>query len=495
MYRHSAVIFIFTFITPFSLAQDIEEIVVTADYRQSSINAVNASVTVLDETLIQQKNAQHLEDILNNAPNLNFSSGASRARFYQIRGIGERGQFTEPLNPSVGVIIDGVDFSGIGNAAMLYDVEQVEILLGPQGTRYGSNALAGLINLRSKQPTDAFAFGAQMEAANYDSKGLAAYVSGPVSKQLGYRLSMQNIASDGFSNNLFLDRPTNKRDETTLRGKLVWQATPDIRLDLNASLMDLDNGYDAFSLDNIRDTLADEPGFDRQRSNLISGNLSVDSSPYFSLEANIGYGDADIEYGYDEDWVHEGFHPFEYSSTDYYFRDRSTSSGELKLLSKDRSALFGGTTDWVVGLYSLQQGVDLRRVYTYLPGDFSSNYEIDRLATYAETSTALGDSLSLTVGLRLERFQGDYHDSDALAFGPDDNLYGGKLALNWYTAADNLVYLSASRGYKTGGFNTDGSLDAELREFDSEQLWNYELGFKGFLFDGSLQTRVAVFYM
>ena len=132
----------------------IEEIIVNADYRQSSINDIASSVTVLDANLIQNKNAQHLEDILANAPNVNFSSGASRARFYQIRGIGERGQFAEPLNSSVGVIIDGVDFSGIGNAALLYDVEQVEILLGPQGTRYGSNALAGLINLQSKAPTE-----------------------------------------------------------------------------------------------------------------------------------------------------------------------------------------------------------------------------------------------------------------------------------------------------------------------------------------------------
>ena len=114
-------------------APEIEEIIVNADYRQSSVNDMASSVIVLDENLIQRKNAQHLEDILLSAPNVNFSSGASRARFYQIRGIGERGQFSEPLNSSVGVIIDGLDFSGIGNAAMLYDVEQVEILKSQKG--------------------------------------------------------------------------------------------------------------------------------------------------------------------------------------------------------------------------------------------------------------------------------------------------------------------------------------------------------------------------
>ena len=107
----------------FSFAQEpespgIEEIIVNADYRRSDLNDIPSSVIVLDENLIQNRNAQHLEEILLNAPNVNFSSGSSRARFFQIRGIGERGQFSEPLNSSVGVIIDGIDFSGIGNASM-----------------------------------------------------------------------------------------------------------------------------------------------------------------------------------------------------------------------------------------------------------------------------------------------------------------------------------------------------------------------------------------
>ena len=65
---------------------------------------------------------------------MNYASGSSRARYYQIRGIGERGQFIEPINPSVGPLYDGVDLSGVGTIANLFDVEQVEILRGPQGT-------------------------------------------------------------------------------------------------------------------------------------------------------------------------------------------------------------------------------------------------------------------------------------------------------------------------------------------------------------------------
>jgi iron complex outermembrane receptor protein len=479
----------------FGQTAPIEEIVVTADFRQASVNDISASISVLDSALMQSRNALHLEDILLNAPNVNVSSGASRSRFYQIRGIGERGQFTEPLNSSVGLIIDGVDFSGIGNAAMLYDIEQVEVLMGPQGTRYGSNALAGLINLQSRAPTEELRYGMQLQGENYDSLGLAGYVSGPVSESLSYRLALQSLESDGFGTNLFLDKPTNTRDELTVRGKLRWEPAPDVTLDFTASLIDIDNGYDAFSIDNVRDTLADEPGEDRQDSRLGSLKLTMANFEPFTLEALTSIARSDTAYGYDEDWVYAGFHPDEYSSTDLFEREHDTVSGELRLLSTDAGALLGGRTSWVTGIYSLRQEVELARTYTFLPDVFHSNFDVDRLAIYADTSTELGTRWSLDAGLRSERYAAGYRDSDALNFDPEDTLFGGKLALNYHTDAGNLLYASISRGYKSGGFNTDGSLDADLREFDTEVLWNYELGFKGRLWDDKLQIQSALFFM
>ncbi len=473
----------------------LEEIIVNADYRQSSLNDISSSVTVLDANLIQQKNAQHLEDILFNAPNVNFSSGASRARFYQIRGIGERGQFSEPLNSSVGVIIDGVDFSGIGNAALLYDVEQVEILLGPQGTRYGSNALAGLINLQSKAPTNETSYGLQLENANHNSSGLAGYLSGSVSDQLRYRLSAQKIKTDGFNTNQFLLQDTNQRDEGIVRGQLDWSLSDNVQLDVTATIIDINNGYDAFSLDNVRDTLSDQPGIDRQQSDILSTKLSLSQFEKFRVEALLGYADSETEYAYDEDWVYSGFHPFEYSSTDQYFRDRETTSAELRFVSSDSGLIFSDTSDWIFGLYALQQKVDLRRVYTFLPADFSSRYDINRFAVYGEINSELSRNWSLSLGFRGENFNATYFDSNAVNFTPDENLFGGKLALNYRTLSNALLYASISRGYKTGGFNTDGSLDSDLREFNAEELMNYELGFKGALVNDQLQTQIALFFM
>ena len=144
----------------------IEEVVVTAEFRPMSAAAVPGSVSVLDPAASGDL-INHLDELLSRAANVNLTSGASRARFFQIRGIGERSQFVEPLNPSVGLIVDGVDLSGLGGAATLFDVQQVEVLRGPQGTLYGANAMAGLINVVTPDATENLSGSLQVDAGNY----------------------------------------------------------------------------------------------------------------------------------------------------------------------------------------------------------------------------------------------------------------------------------------------------------------------------------------
>src|SRR5690606_17158873 len=131
---------------------ELEEVIVTGTLRQQSIRDVPGSVTVLDATMLRDAGQQHFQDVLALVPNLNWASGSSRPRYFQIRGTGEREQYEGAPNPSVGFLIDDVDFSGIGNAATLFDVGRIEVLRGPQGTRFGANALAGLIVVQGKEP-------------------------------------------------------------------------------------------------------------------------------------------------------------------------------------------------------------------------------------------------------------------------------------------------------------------------------------------------------
>ncbi|MFW6094719.1 MAG: TonB-dependent receptor [Pseudomonadota bacterium] len=479
-----------------SADRPLEEVVVTGELRESSLLDSAASISVVHPGDQRSGTINHLEELLGWVPNVNFASGGSRARFVQVRGIGEIGQFAEPLNPSVGLVLDGVDLTGVGVTATLFDVEQVEVLRGPQGTLYGANALAGLINVRSADPTRELETRLRLDAGDYDSVGVGGVVSGPVNDELGYRLAAQRYRDDGFMKNAFLGRDdVDDHDELTVRGKLQWTPRDDQVWNLTVGLVDADNGYDAFSLNNDRTTFSDEPGQDRQETRYASLAVDWDVNPAATLVATLAGSNSDSDYHYDEDWTYEGFHPLGYSSTDRYLRDRDTASLDVRLLSGPAGALFGGRTQWVVGAYGLDQAVDLTRRYTFFDGDFESRFEVQRLALYGELEHALGDASRLVVGLRAERHSAEYRDSEQVRFDPVDRMYGGRLVLERDLGSSAMAYLSAARGYKAGGFNISGTLAPALREYDPEALWNYELGLKGRWLGGRLGVRGALFTM
>ncbi|GJM12644.1 MAG: TonB-dependent receptor [Pseudohongiella sp.] len=472
----------------------IEEIIVSADFRARSDLDTASSVTVVSEDSIRARAAQHFEELVNTIPNLNYASGSNRARFFQIRGIGERSQFVAPINPSVGFLIDGVDFSGAATIATTMDVAQVEVLRGPQGTRYGANALAGLINVKSNEPEDEFAARVKLGAADYNTYTVSGMITGPLTQSVSGRLALERHQSDGYYQNQFLGtKKNNKQDELSLRGKLRAEITPTWGLDLTLTHVDIDNGYDAFTLDNSRTTLSDEPGRDEQESTALSVN-SRWSADNFDLEVIAGVADSDMEYGYDEDWTFTGIHPDGYSSTDNYLRDRKTRSLELRLLSNDSSRLFADSTQWLVGIYTLSSEESLRREYTFLGSDFLSSYDFDTTAFFFQLDSSLSERLTLETGLRFERRDTSYSDSDSLRFDPNESFWGGSVALKYQLDSNTMAYASVARGYKAGGFNTDGTLDADLREFDEEFLIEYELGVKASLLEDSLQLKAAVFH-
>ncbi len=466
----------------------IEEIVVLGEFRDTGLLDTPASISVLRPDA-RTDVVDHLEEMLARTANVNLASGASRARYLQIRGIGETGQFAEPLNSSVGLILDGVDLSGVGGAATTYDIEQIEVFRGPQGTLYGANALAGLVNLTSASPVDEWYGRVDVDAASYDSLGVGGVVSGPVTDQLSMRIVARRHQDDGFLKNDFLDRDdTNRRRETTVRTKLAWQGEAAAWL-LTYGHVDADNRYDAFSLDNNRHTLSDQPGEDQQRTDYASLVAGIDFANGSQLEVTLGHADSQIAYGYDEDWTFEGFHPFGYSSTDHYARDWQTTSLDVRLISSPTPT----DGEWVTGFYALKQDVELTRDYSFLDAPYESRHDVERLALYGEWVQPIADQMRLTIGLRVERNSAHFDDSEAVEFSPTESMIGGRVVLE-YDVDPALLYLSLARGYKTGGFNTSGTLDEDLREFDSEVLWNVEAGIKGDITE-QLQVRAAVFWM
>jgi iron complex outermembrane recepter protein len=476
----------------------LEEIVVTSQFRDTEVLDLANSVSVFDEATIKARGANNLAQLLNMAPNVNFAAGASRGRYIQIRGIGERSQFVDPVNPSVGLIIDGIDFTGLGLAASTLDIEQVEILRGPQGTLYGANALAGLITMQSHAPSETPMATISGEVAEYDTRVLGAVASGPLTDRLSYRVAAQNQYSDGYIDNAYLDKEdTNNIDESIARAKLRFQESQDLQLDFSLLYIDVDNGYDAFTLDNSRNTLSDQPGQDTQET--VAGAFSArwSGNDAFMLETLLSAANSDTQYGFDEDWVYVGFHPDEYSSQDNYDRDKENISVDLRLLSQPEHNIFNGMSSWVVGVYLRNEDEDLVR-----NDSFKNQFETENYASYGQLRTALNEKFSLVTGLRFERRTADYSDNLAVQSDTDEDFWGGNITLEYQYQDMPLVYGTISRGYKAGGVNgqiisaaaSNPAISSEVFDFDSEYMINYELGLKGAWLDNRLQAQFAAFY-
>ncbi|MDG0993009.1 MAG: TonB-dependent receptor [Luminiphilus sp.] len=488
---------LFTNISDAVASADLEEVIVTATLRPE--HGAQRSVTIFDQALINARSAQHLEDLLSAAPNVSSASGASRGRFIQIRGVGERSQFVEPVNASVAMLLDGIDLTGLGAAATTWDIQKIEILRGPQGTLLGANALAGLISLNSA-PANTKQLKFALGVENNGGSRLAAASGGSLNSTTSARLAIEQYRTDGAMTNTYLSRnDTQGKNEVTLRGGLAWQGIGQT-VEANWHFFDIDNGYDAFSLDNTRKTLSDEPGRDTLRSH--AGRLKWSVPGDVNLSAQLSVAQTDTEYAYDEDWAYVGIAPtLEYSSYDTYLRDRDMQSLEVR-----------GDSDhqdwrWTVGGYLKHERETLTRRYTYLANEFDSGLTVDTGAIFGQFDLNLSTNVTAYLGGRLEQRKADYADNAGVDSNLTNNLWSGRIGVQWAPSDQQNLYLSISRGVRAGGPNSAllsslptlqariASPATELGQFEEESLINTEVGWRWQSANRTLQSALTLFSM
>jgi len=491
----------------------LDPIVVGADFREQNLSQVSSSITVIGENEIYDKASQSFIETLASTPNVNFSAGASKAKYIQIRGIGERSQFEAPVNPSVGLIVDGIDFSNSALGVGMFDVKQIEVLRGPQGTTFGANGMAGVVTVQSNEPTKETEGHIEATVGNYNTKALGAAVGGTLIEDilLG-RFSIYKNTSDGFMENSFLNRDdTQNIDELTAKAQLRWLVSDNHTIDFNYMHIDIDNGYDAWTLDNSRDSHADNPGQDTQKTDAFSITSTYQVNEAMHLVSKMSYSKTDSIYSYDEDWsnddeftdelavLNEGLemddpnYIWPYNYFDEYRRDKKQIDLDVRLVSDKEGRIFNGTTDWTVGVYAKKYDETMNRNRIKYGGDNLSSYtqDTENKAIYGQLDTAITNQLTLISALRVENWKADYSNSAGETLKKDELLTGGKLGLNYQHNDKQLYYISLSKGYKPGGVNAE---DVPTKEYETETLWNLEAGLNSSHFNDTLRSRLNLFY-
>lgn len=510
----------------------LEEITVTATLRAAPPIDIPASITVLDQQTLRDAGRTNFEDVLGLIPNLNWAGDTSLPRYFQLRGIGELEQYQGAPNPSVGFLVDDVDFSGLGTAGTLYDLDQVEVLRGPQATRYGANALAGLIYMKSAEPTDSFYARADLEAGDYGTHSEGGVISGPVEGlDSGFRLAVQHYYTNGYFRDLYLNRDdTNREDEYTYRAKWVYTPSDKFRLELNAMQVNIDNGYDAFTIDNSRNTESDQPGVDSQHSTGLSLRAHYLPSDNLGFTTIATYAKSIIKYSYDGDWGNPILWAPDatvYQYSEIQNRERITKTLEFRLGTESNDG-FG----WLVGVYGNQLDEtlsDLSLGY-YQPLDtpndplddqsdevINSGYRARNIALYGELDGDLAPGLRWSVGVRGERWSAHYAGTTTdflgsntgytnapvtvteiesvtpAALDPSNNLWGGHASLTYKLDNEQSIYGTVARGYKAGGFNLSQGLLPSQLSFNPEEDVNVEIGYKADLLDHRLKINADIF--
>jgi outer membrane receptor protein involved in Fe transport len=511
----------------------LEEVLVSA-LREATAEDLPASITVLNAQNIESSSAEHFQELFQQIPNLNYSGEGSRARYFQVRGIGELEQYEGAPNPSVGFIVDDIDLSGVGGITSLFDVGRIEVLRGPQATRFGANAIAGLVYVQSQEAMPEHEFRARISLGSDDQSVAAFSAGGALNDRLNGRVSVHQLKSNGFYSNQALGREdTNGRDETMLHTKLHWDLNNDWGAIFNLLVADFDNGYDAWSPLNGQTTYSDHPGRDEQQTTGASLRLSGPLGSKAELVSISSFADSDILFSYDGEWGNSSFWaPYDY---DYFYSDnrkRKTHSQEFRLVSTSESRLFHESTDWLVGIYTqqldesnriLSEGVyddSVDAPFSYCSpcldrSRLNSEYESTNTAIFAKLDRRFNDRLSVSLGARLERWNAEYQDifideiyGDPNApvqngFSPAENLWGGDLGLVFDVSEQSSVYGLVSRGYKAGGFNpslaraTGNTPDVggASISFRPEALLNIELGLKGSWMNDRLSGELSLFLM
>ena len=479
----------------------LDEIVVT-DFKQNKRNLTSTAVSTINVQQLHNQQIVNLKELTAVMPNFYMPDYGSYANTpVYIRGIG-----TKSKGSAVGFYVDGVPhFESSAFNIDLSDIAAVNVFRGPQGTLYGRNTIAGIINVYTHNPLDYQRTRIKVGYGRYNDFIAQASNYAKISEKFGISTAASYHHNDGMFTNHFLNEKADKINEGEGRIGLYWRPTTNWLLHLNSTLTYSEqNGYPYAPYDIVKDELL-PISYNRNSTyrRLISStglNAQYENN-HISFNSQTSYQFIKSHQGLDQDFTPQ----------DVYFVDNSYHqnmlSQELTLKSNDK-----GRYQWIIGLFGMLLHSNQFAETSYFTRDFSTPTTYKNptagYAIYHQSSYNIWRGLSATVGLRFdyEHAKTTYNqDKTTLSTGVTTHAkdfvssasfrqFTPKFTLQYLTNKDNLYYISITRGYKPGGFNTIFKTDAE-RTYDPEYSWNYEVGTRLKFLNGRLTAEADLFYI
>lgn len=502
----------------------LEELVVTAQKREQSVQDVPIAVTVLDSEKIENAHAVGFESLQQLVPSVSFRKGnTNRNSAVVVRGIGTI-SFSTAAEPSVSTVVDGVVLGRSGQAFTdLYDLERLEVLRGPQGTLFGKNASAGVVNLTTKRPSTEFEGSVDVSVFEDDEVRLKGRLSGPLSDNARASLTVFDGSFDGYIRNRFNGDTIQGYDRQGVRGMLEWDAAEDLKFlfiaedysaedDCCADLSLLPNGRDLSSPANpnsngVMNGVADLDLDQRQVDHDLT-TRTLDDSSSISMQIDAGFGEYTLTSitayrEWDNTEVREGDftstagtfgRPVDFSSTFFQLHDIGEQSWEQFSQELRIASPTGNAFTWQAGLFywNLQSDRRFRRDascqvhpnnapilaanpgLTCLDTDIvaaTANFdtEFDNLSVFGEGSYAINDAVDVIFGLR--------YTDDEVSFNHvriNDDPFGRR-GVGVRGAGNNTDFTGT-----TDETDTSGKLGFTWDVSDSSLLYGtYSQGYKG----------------
>jgi len=449
-----------------------------------------SSRTVLDREALQDAGITDVQDVARATPGVVLSDqGSQRFQVNTIRGIGNTVR-QDYFNTTLGVYLDGVPLTTAEINRRLGDIAQVEILRGPQGTLFGHNAMAGVINLTSRAPTSEFQAEASATVGNRGQRGGDLWLSGGLSQELSARAFVDYTRRDGYTRYANTHGTIDDLESFTASGALRYRPSSNTTLTLSASLEHVDQGAYAYqAFDNYRQRRLDiqRPNKEVRDSRNLTALADLRLNDSLTLKSITAWRSVDVDS--DQDLA--------YNQSIRMFGGGRTRADEQGRQFSQEFRLLGASDqfDWLLGAMFLRETTDYRYLFdlpAFGPASVSQYaYRRREVAGFGEATWHVTDALDFTAGLRWSR---ERHRIRNHLVDDAQASYTGvapKFVLAYHIDPDKQVYGSAIRGVRAGGFNRLTNDPA----YGAESLWSYEAGVKTQWLDQRLTLNAAVFYI